>query len=125
MIMANEFAHIELMTHDLEAAKKFYSEIFEWDWEESPMEQGPYWLIKTGKDPMGGMMKAPEPEIPPHWLVYTKVEDVDATLEKVKELGGKIFVEKTPITGMGAFGIFKDPTGGVMAIWEPGPEQEE
>lgn len=123
--MENEFAHIELMTHDLGAAKEFYTELFNWEWEESPMEGGTYWLIKTGKDPMGGMMKAPEPDIPPNWNVYTKVENVAATLEKVKELGGEVFVESTPIPGMGAFGVFRDPTGGVMSIWEPGSEQEE
>jgi len=123
--MANEFAHIELMTHDLEAAKAFYTELFDWEWEESPMEQGTYWMIKTGKDPMGGMMKAPQPEIPPYWMVYTKVEDVAGILEKVKELGGEVFVEATPIPGMGAFGTFKDPTGGVMSVWEPEPESAE
>ena len=120
--MANEFAHIELMTHDLEGAKRFYTELFDWTWEEYPMETGPYWMIDTGKDPKGGIMKAPEADIPPSWNVYVKVDDVAATLEKARELGGTIFVEKTPIPEMGAFGMFQDPTGGVMAVWEAGPE---
>lgn len=123
--MANEFAHIELMTHDLEGAKKFYSAIFDWKWEEYPMDTGPYLMIDTGKEPKGGIMKAPMPDIPPHWIVYTKVNDVTATLEKVKELGGTIIVEKTAIPEMGAFGTFQDPTGGVMAVWEEGPKSEE
>ncbi len=122
--MANEFAHIELMTHDPEAARRFYAELFAWNWQKQEMPQGDYWVIDPGKDPKGGIMKAPEPEIPPHWLVYTRVDDVAATLELARKLGGEIFVEKMPIPGMGAFGIFKDPTGGVMAIWEPGPGQE-
>ncbi len=116
--MANAFAHIELMTHDLEGAKAFYAEIFDWKWIEHPSESGTYWIIDPGTEPQGGIMKAPEPDIPPHWLVYTHVEDVAATLEKAKELGGTTVVDKTPIPGMGAFGIFQDPTGGVMAIWE-------
>ncbi len=36
-----------------------------------------------------------------------------------------IIVEKTPIPEMGAFGTFQDPTGGVMAVWEAGPEASE
>ncbi|MFC1529603.1 VOC family protein [Gemmatimonadota bacterium] len=125
MKMANEFAHIELMTHDLEGAKAFYSGLFDWKWEEYPMESGNYWMIDPGKDPKGGIMKAPQPEIPPHWIIYTKVDDVAVTLEKAKELGGTIIVEKTEIPEMGAFGTFQDPTGGVMAVWEAGPEASE
>jgi predicted enzyme related to lactoylglutathione lyase len=124
MIMANEFAHIELMTHDLEAAREFYTELFDWQWEKHEMEGGDYWMIDTGIDPKGGMMKAPEADIPPHWMIYTKVENVAETLEKAKALGAEIFKEATPIPGMGAFGIFQDPTGGVMSVWEPAPESE-
>jgi hypothetical protein len=81
--MAIEFAHIELMTHDPEGARKFYSAIFDWKWEEYPMATGPYWMIDPGTDPKGGIMKAPHPDIPPHWMAYTKVNDVarDKSLE--------------------------------------------
>jgi predicted enzyme related to lactoylglutathione lyase len=121
--MANPFAHVELMTGDVDTARKFYSEIFDWNFEENQMEGGVYWLIDTGIEPKGGIMALPEPDVPPHWLVYTKVDDVAAKLVKVVELGGTIVVDNTPIPDMGSFGIFQDPTGGVMAIWEE-PEKE-
>jgi predicted enzyme related to lactoylglutathione lyase len=70
---------------------------------------------------IGGMLKTPEDKanIPPHWMSYISVADLDATLDKVKKLGGTVIVPKTTAGDMGSFAIIQDPTGAHIAIWKP------
>lgn len=115
--MGNPFWHIELMTSDVEKAKAFYGQLFDWKLQadEGPM---PYTLIDTGTPPGGGLMALPEPGVPVAWTVYVKVDDVEKTLVKVREFGGKVFKEKTEVPDMGWFAIIADPQGGVLGIWQ-------
>jgi len=87
-----------------------------------PMGEDTYTLIDPGNTKEGGvgggMMKLPAPDVPPHWMAYVLVDDVEASTAKVKELGGEIIKEVTEIPGMGAFSVIKDPTGAVLGLWE-------
>ncbi len=77
----------ELMTRDVEAAKKFYAETIGWTFEGMEMPDGMYWIAMGGETPLGGIfeMKGPDFEgVPAHWLAYLSVDDVDARLAKAK-----------------------------------------
>ena len=52
------------------------------------------------------------------WMPYVLVDNVDATLEKAREMGAKVVVEKTTIPEMGAYGAFVDPAGAALGVWE-------
>jgi predicted enzyme related to lactoylglutathione lyase len=85
---------IELMTTDMNAALKFYEQVFHWQPGES-MDMGPmgkYQIFKRPHGQIGGMMNKPKEmaNIPPHWQIYFRVPDVDAAAERVKAAGGKI-----------------------------------
>jgi predicted enzyme related to lactoylglutathione lyase len=121
--MANKFCHIELTTKDVGVAKEFYGSLFDWRLEDMPMGDGTYTSINTGVDPGGGMMAPPMPEVPTAWMAYVEVEDVAQTVERVKQLGGTVNLDKTPIPEMGFFAVIADPTGGVIGVWEA-PEKE-
>jgi predicted enzyme related to lactoylglutathione lyase len=59
-------------------------------------------------------------------MVYFNVADLDASIAKVKELGGQLHRE-SDAPGVGRFAIIADPTGGVMTIMqaaEPQPWSE-
>jgi uncharacterized protein len=116
--MPNPFVHVELTTGDVAKSKAFYSQLFQWQMDEMPMPTGPYTFVKVGEGTGGGMLKKPAPEIPTMWTPYVLVDDVAATMMKAKGLGAQPLVEKTVIPGMGAFGIFKDPDGAVVGLWE-------
>jgi len=116
--MGNPFCHIELTTDDLGKAKEFYGSLFEWKLEEMPMEGGSYTMIETGEEPGGGMMATPAPGVPTCWMTYVRVDDAAATVDKARELGGMIHVERTPIPGIGFFAVIADPTGGVIGVFE-------
>ncbi len=117
----------ELNTRDPEAAKSFYGAVFGWGFEEREFETGTYASIKVGEDSIGGMIditgRAPD-EVPPHWLVYFAVEDVDATVAKAQETGGGLALEPFDIAEVGRIAIVKDPFGAVFAVMTPDPQMQ-
>ena len=48
---------------------------------------------------------------------YILVDDLAAALEKVREAGGKVVVERQEVPGMGAFALFADPDDRVLGLW--------
>ncbi|HUK16489.1 MAG TPA: VOC family protein [Bryobacteraceae bacterium] len=117
--MANAFVHLELNTQDVDKAKDFYTQLFDWKLEDTPMPTGTYTLIKPGSGPGGGMMKHPMPGAPSMWLPYVSVDDIDAATEKAKSLGANVIVGPHEIPNVGWFSIFLDPTGAALALFKP------
>jgi uncharacterized protein len=115
--MGNAFVHIELATDDVAAAKKFYKSLF--DWKLSDSTEMNYTMLDVGKGTGGGMMKKPMPQAPTAWTPYVAVADVQKTLDKARTAGAQVVVERQEIAGgMGAFGVFIDPTGAALGVWE-------
>lgn len=106
----------ELNTRNFDAAKKFYSEVFGWDWTDNPE----YGEFKVGDKVVGGVMPmTPDrfpPEVPENWLVYFAVDDIDATVKKIDELGGKLMMEPFEAGGVGKMVVAGDPQGAAFAI---------
>jgi predicted enzyme related to lactoylglutathione lyase len=121
--MANSFVHVELNTGDVESAKGFYSQLFDWKLEDMPMGPGMvYTMLGVGKGVGGGMQTKPMPEAPTMWLPYVEVKDVRATIDRARGAGATIHVEHMEVPGMGALGIFTDPTGASLGVWQPYPK---
>ena len=78
---------------------------------------GMAWVV-PGETMVGGMMKITKEmgDVPPHWLSYIAVADVDATTKKAEELGGKVLVPPTDIPTVGKFSVISDPGGAVVAL---------
>ena len=109
----------ELMTGDVEGAKKFYAELLGWGFEEFPMEEGgSYWMAKVGEEEVGGIMGTPPDAagVPPHWGLYITVDDVDATVKKAEKIGAKVLVPPMDIPKVGRFAVLQDPQGAAFAI---------
>jgi len=107
----------ELSSPDLDASQAFYSELFGWTVAPFNGEASidDYMAIKNGDANNGGMRKLEEP-MPPNWLVYFGVDDIDAGLAKVEELGGRKMVGPVDIH-IAKFGIVQDPQGGTFALY--------
>ncbi len=85
--MANPFVHVELHTSDLSGARTFYSTLFGWELQDLPMpEGGTYTMISVGDGTGGGMMASPAPGVPPYWLAYIGVDDIEASTRRAGEL---------------------------------------
>ncbi len=117
--MASPFAHIELTTDDLGAAKKFYKKLFDWKLTDTPMGSGGgvYTMIAPGKGPGGGMQVRPMPEAPVTWLPYVEVDSVKKTLAKAEKGGAKIMLPAMDIGKNGIIGVFVDPAGAALGVW--------
>ncbi len=116
--MANAFVHTELNTQDVSKAKVFYSGLFDWKLEDMPVGMD-YTLIKVGENSVGGIMKHPMPGAASFWLPYVGVDDVKASTAKATSLGASLIRDVTEIPNVGWFSIFTDPTGAVLALFQP------
>jgi len=118
---AGEFCWNELMTSDTKKAKDFYTALLGWTTQTHDMGHMTYTMFMNGDKGIGGMMQIPKEQsdhVPPHWMSYISVEDVEKTLEKAKSLGAEVKVPVTTVPDMGRFVIIQDPTGAHIAFWQ-------
>jgi uncharacterized protein len=123
-----KFMWNELMTTDADAAAKFYGSVVGWKTSSMPMPGSDagekYHLWKVGDEDAGGMLQMSGPQfagIPPHWMSYVHVADVDACAAKVAPAGGKLAQPPFDIPGIGRFCVVIDPQGAALALMTPSP----
>jgi len=113
-----EFAWQELSTTDDQVAFKFYSELFGWQLIHR-MDMGAmgFYLI-FGSDGVqrGGMFKASQPGVPPHWLPYTEVPDADKAAATATKAGGRVLNGPMDVPGGGRIAQLADPSGVAFAV---------
>jgi uncharacterized protein len=112
----------ELYTTDPDKAVAFYAGLA--GFTDQPMDMGPmgtYHVLNFDGAGRAGVMKSPMPDVPPHWLPYVQVEDVDRVAERAKKLGGEILVAPADIPDVGRFAVLKDNQGGALGILKPSP----
>lgn len=118
-----QFCWNELATNDVQKAKDFYGKLFGWKFIDNNMGDMTYTMITLdGKDKsFAGIWEIPndkEKQIPPHWMSYVLVEDLDKSIEKAKASGATIMKPATAVGEMGRLAIIKDPTGAHLAFWQ-------
>ncbi len=112
----NHFGHIEIPTRDFKTAKKFFGSVFNWKFQEVPEME--YVLFRAGMKPNGGFFKVKKMPKDGQVNVYIEVKEINATLKKIKRLGGSVIVKKTPVADMGWFAMFTTPDGCRLFLWE-------
>jgi predicted enzyme related to lactoylglutathione lyase len=112
------FAWSELMTTDIEGAKAFYAENFNWKpGDAMPFGPGGYHFMMRGENPICGLFQKPD-EVPvPNWTHYVRVEDADATFARATSLGASVMMPPETVPGMVRFAVLADPTGAVFGIF--------
>jgi uncharacterized protein len=112
------FCWNELVTSDAESAANFYGQLFGWKAEAFPGGM-PYTLFKADGRQVAGLMARPDPQIPPQWLAYVHVEDVEASTKRARELGAKIWLEPKDVPTVGRIAVIQDPQGAPLGIFQP------
>jgi predicted enzyme related to lactoylglutathione lyase len=113
----------ELATRDTEGAKKFYTSLFGWKEKTSSGAGMTYTEFSLDAPPFAGMMEMNAQMVgmgvPPHWLTYFQVADVDASANTAKGLEATLVVPPMDIPNTGRFSVIRDPHGAVFAIYKP------
>ena len=122
--MQNPFIWHDLMTTNVEAAKKFYGAVIGWTFT-SQMQD--YTVANVDGIGMGGIMATP-PEMkamPPVWNGYVFTSDVDAASAQAVKLGGKIYRSAWDIPEVGRMAVIGDPSGAAFIVMQPFSTQQQ
>ncbi|MGI8961500.1 MAG: VOC family protein [Bryobacteraceae bacterium] len=115
------FCWFELATTDQAAAKRFYTSLFGWSFNDFPI--GPneqYTMFQlSGLDAGAAYTLKPEQQSPPHWMVYVAVENADEAAGRAAELGGNLLAPAFDVMDVGRMAVIADPAGAVFSIWQP------
>lgn len=117
---------MDLTVPNADEVRAFYERVL--GWKSHPLDMGGYsdFVMMPpapgpgGETPVGGVCHArgPNADLPPVWMVYFLVEDLDASLREVEALGGKAL---TPVKTMGVsrYCVIRDPGGAACALYQP------
>jgi uncharacterized protein len=115
------FVWYELMTTDVAAAKAFYAKVLGWGAQEASAPGLPYIVFTAAKAPIGGLMDLPEEArrmgATPRWMGYVGVDDVDAAADRLRRLGGAVYVPPTD-SNIGRISVVADPQTATLALVE-------
>jgi uncharacterized protein len=112
--MPGKLVHFELPADDTTRAKEFWSSLFGWKYREwsGPVEYN----MLEGIEPGGAIYPAQSGERGP--IVYFDVDNMDADLARVAELGGTVELGKQPIPGVGWFARCRDTEGNPFSLFQ-------
>ena len=112
--MANgEVVHYEISASDVDRAKRFWEGVFGWSFGDSAMPGMDYRMARVS-DAAGAALMPGEPG---HPHVYLDTGDIDASIGKVRELGGDA-ADKQPVPTHGWFAACTDSEGNAFFLWQ-------
>ena len=113
----------DLTVTNADEVKKFYEKVV--GWKPESFDMGGYNDFNM-KSPENGNTNAGichsqgvNAGLPPQWLIYITVKNVDASAQHCLELGGKLIVEPKNMGNHGRYCVIEDPAGAVAALFEP------
>lgn len=123
--MGNPVLNFEIAGSEGKKLSEFYAAVFNWEMNE--LEEG-YYLFNTGSDTVKGIaghIYPPNEEmilvdnVPfgNNVTIYVAVDDIDATMNKLENLGGRILMYPVVVSEKGEqIGMFLDPSGNRIGL---------
>lgn len=130
MSKMNPVVHFEMPAENRKRMAEFYTNAFGWKIQQFGPEMGDYMLVTTSETdekgfPLkpgrigGGFYQKTDDPISNHPSVVISVDDINESIQKVKNGGGKVLGEPMPIPGVGTFVSFIDTEGNRVSILQP------
>jgi len=107
--------HIEFKSSDFARTSAFYAKLFDWQTEQNASNS--YMKFDSSDGPSGGWVRADLVQSPGP-VAYLVVDDLAAKLDEVEAAGGRVLVRTMPFAGGGEIGLFADPDGNVLGLWQ-------
>ena len=114
---------IDLTVENAPEIQDFYSQVV--GWKSSPVDMGGYsdfsMNLPANDETVAGIChsRGVNADLPPQWLIYITVSNVDESAEQCKQLGGKVISGPKNMGQYGRFCVIEDPAGAVAALFEP------
>jgi predicted enzyme related to lactoylglutathione lyase len=111
--MAHPVIHAEIRSEDPDATRTFFSELFGWTYSDGAVPG--YTFVDTGVEGAIPTAIGPLQGGADSVLFFVGVDDVEATLARAEELGGKTIQPAQKVPGV-TFGVFADAQGHVVGV---------
>ena len=113
----------DLTVENADELKEFFKEVAGWQIQEIPMKNGDeayhdYAMKDSKGNGVAGVChaKGPNMGIPPQWMMYISVENINQSVEKALDNGGKLIKEYKSKEGILVYAIIEDPAGATFAL---------
>jgi uncharacterized protein len=120
--MPNGFFWYDVMTTDVRAAETFYRDVIDWGTQDTGATP-PYTLFTVDGRGVAGLMAIPDDArrggVPPTWMGYIHVDDVDDMAARITREGGKLIKGPIDVPGIIRFAVVSDPQGAGIIIAKP------
>lgn len=119
-------AWFDLTVPDAALVRDFYAAVV--GWVPQPVVMDGYddyaMAVAPGGPPVGGICHArgPNADLPPQWLAYIVVADLDASLRRCLDLGGQLVAGPNGDDPGSRYAVIRDPAGAVAALIEQQPD---
>ena len=112
----------DLTVPDAENVRDFYAQVV--GWKAQGLDMGEYedYVMSTpdGRGVAGVChARGPNADIPPQWMLYVNVSDLDESLERCKAMGGEPLGEIRDMGTYGRVAYVRDPAGAALALIQP------
>ncbi|MDX3575843.1 MULTISPECIES: VOC family protein [unclassified Streptomyces] len=105
---------VDAQLPDVDAGKRFYGELFGWDFEDAYGSS--VWASLDGAR-VAGLAHKTDGRMPTVWTVYFATPDAEATARRIQRAGGQMVTAPLPVDG-GAAALAADPEGAVFGLWQ-------
>jgi predicted enzyme related to lactoylglutathione lyase len=126
-LTAGTIGWVDLTVEDALSLRDFYAAVVGWKPQEVDMGGYSDFNMTTGDGtPRAGICHAARRNegIPPVWMIYIHVDDLDESLDSCRAAGGDVVGEIRTMGEAGRYAFIRDPAGAVCALFEP-PRQQE
>ena len=118
--MPNKFFWYDVMTTDTKAARQFYCDVVGWNTQDSSQPGMEYTIFAANDRGVAGLLPIPAEArsagVPPMWMGYIAVDDVDEAAKRLEREGGKVHRAPTEVPGIIRFAVVADPQGAGFII---------
>lgn len=120
---------IDLTVDQAEDVRDFYAEVVGWEFD--PVDMGGYndfnMLSPGSEEASAGICfrRGMNADLPPLWLVYISVADLEESIHQCEKLGGRVVSGPKGEPGTGRYCVIQDPAGAVAALFQPGEVKQE
>jgi predicted enzyme related to lactoylglutathione lyase len=116
-------AWLDITVTDAAGLRDFYANVI--GWKPKPVPMGAYadynMTVPSTGDPTAGVChaKGGNADLPPVWLSYVNVADLDASMQACLDMGGDVVAGPKGMEGQGRYCVIRDPAGAHLALFQP------